>query len=87
VREPHAFCVKLTLAGVLSLWISLTKRFGTVRVKGGGLIMKPRGMISTFPPSSLRLIGFYFFLPRTGFFSFHLTGVEVFYNHHRPPVG
>ena len=58
-----------------------------VPVKESGLIMKLRGMILEFLLDSLRLNPFCFFLRRTLFFSFYLTGVGVFCNHHRPPAG
>ena len=49
--------------------------------------MKLRGMMSEFPLDSLRLNPFCFFCARNSFFAFYLTGVGVFCNHHRPPVG
>jgi len=87
VREPHAFCVNFTLAQALPAWIYRKKRVGMVHDKDCGLIMKPRGMMGKFPLNPQWLNRFYLFLPRISFFAFYLTGVGVFCNHHRPPVG
>jgi hypothetical protein len=57
-----------------------------VPVKEFGSIMKLRGMISILPLESLGANALSFFFVRDSFFSFHLTGVGVFYNHHRPSV-
>ena len=48
--------------------------------------MKVRGMMSPKPADLLRLNSPVFFFVQTSFFSFHLTGLGVFYNHHRVPA-
>jgi hypothetical protein len=80
LREPHP-------------WIAAapaeypTKVLGMVLVKQSGLVMKLRGMILELRPEVPRLNPFYFFRDSSAFFSFHLTGVGVFCNHHRLPAG
>jgi hypothetical protein len=87
VRQPHAFCVNFTLAGPIQSWKCRINRVGMIPVKDYGLIMKLRGMISKFPLQSPGPIALVFFSVLASFFSFYLTRVGFFCNHHRPPVG
>ena len=63
---------------------SRTNRVGTVPVKKCGLVMKLRGVIHQLFPDCPRLSPLCFFLRRTLFFSFYLTGIGVFCMHLRP---
>ena len=49
--------------------------------------MKLRGVLLESAPGVLRLSASRFFPGRSIFFSFHLTGGEVFYSHPRLPAG
>jgi hypothetical protein len=86
MRESHAFCVKLTRAEPVQVWKSRANRVGMVPVKEFGSIMKLRGMISKLPLESPGAKASSFFCIYDSFFSFYLTGVGVFCNHHRPPI-
>jgi hypothetical protein len=60
---------------------SCAKPLGMILVEDCGLVMKLRGMIRRLLLDFLRLKPLCFFLRRTLFLCFYLTGVGVFCNH------
>jgi hypothetical protein len=83
MRLLHAFCVCFT-PGLPAVPVKYrAKPLGMVPVEEYRLIMKLRGMRLELPTEGLRPAPFCFFFGPTTFLSFYLTGVGVFYNHHR----
>ena len=87
MRLLHAFCVCFTPSMPAVAAKHRTKPLGMVLVHQSGLTMKLRGMRIELPTEGLRPAPSCFFFGPTTFLSFYLTGVGVFYNHHRSLAG